>query len=254
MPTTPNKDSKPMSRRAFLRNSGLALGGVVLGGAFGTAIWKDREEQPQEAPPGASQTPAASGSYQDALMFFNQEQFRLTEAAVERIYPEDEHGPGAKKLGVAYYIDHQLAGNWGSNTKDYMMGPFSPGEATQGYQGRLTRASMFLIGLNGLKDYSQKTYGKAFPELEEAEQDEVLKAFEKGDKVKLNGTDAPSFFKNLRTFTLEGVYADPMYGGNKDMQGWKMRNYPGNQMSYYDQIEKDGLVKLEPKSLRDHMA
>ena len=53
--------------------------------------------------------------------------------------------------------------------------------------------------------------------------------------------------------TIEGVYADPMYGGNKDMMGWKMKRYPGNQPSYANEIEKDGFIVMEPKSLHDHM-
>jgi gluconate 2-dehydrogenase gamma chain len=44
-----------------------------------------------------------------------------------------------------------------------------------------------------------------------------------------------------------------MYGGNKNMAGWKMKNYPGAQDSYHDVMEKDGLIKLEPKSLNHHM-
>ena len=40
-----------------------------------------------------------------------------------------------------------------------------------------------------------------------------------------------------------------MYGGNKDMAGWKMKKFPGHQMSYKDIIQKDSLVKMDPKSL-----
>jgi hypothetical protein len=32
----------------------------------------------------------------------------FVEAAVERLFPTDAHGPGGKEAGVAYYIDQQL--------------------------------------------------------------------------------------------------------------------------------------------------
>jgi gluconate 2-dehydrogenase gamma chain len=54
--------------------------------------------------------------------------------------------------------------------------------------------------------------------------------------------------------TMEGVYSDPVYGGNKNMLGWKMRQYPGNQMSYTNIMEKTEFVVIEPRSLHDHFA
>ena len=40
-----------------------------------------------------------------------------------------------------------------------------------------------------------------------------------------------------------------MYGGNKDMAGWKMKNFPGHQMNYMNVLEKDEFVKIDPMSL-----
>lgn len=236
-----------MSRRNFLKNTGLALGGAIIGGSAigGVLLGGKKKQEPPAAPKPAE--------FNQALMYFNQEQFLITEAAAERIYPKDELGPGAKELGVAYYIDHQLASPWGINARDYMMGPFFKGEATQGSQTPIKRADIITLGLQGLKDYSQKKYGKDFQSLAENEQDEVLKVFEKGEEFALAGITTKTFFSLFRTFTLEGVYADPMYGGNKDMMGWSMRKYPGNQMSYYDVIEKDQFIQMKPLSLRDHM-
>ena len=48
---------------------------------------------------------------------------------LKRIYPEDEHGPGAIKLGAPFFIDKQLASPWGRNADDYMVRPFKPGES-----------------------------------------------------------------------------------------------------------------------------
>lgn len=239
--------SKSMSRRQFLIRSGYTLGGAVVGGVLGYLL-------PKEPPAGATQTPAApdQASFTDAMMFFTQEQFSITEAAVERIFPEDENGPGAKALGVAYFIDHQLASEWGFNARDYMQGPFFAGEKVQGYQGRLKRRDIFQIGLREIQNYSQTQYGKSFVNLTPEEQDAVLTAFQ-NDDVSLTTISASGFFSMLRSSTLEGIYSDPLYGGNRQMGGWIMRSYPGSQMSY-TQIMDQPFAEIPPRSLRDHVA
>jgi gluconate 2-dehydrogenase gamma chain len=183
-------------------------------------------------------------------MFFTPAQYQIVDAATERIFPADENGPGAKALGAAFYIDHQLAGAWGLNAREYMGPPFFVGEKVQGYQGRLRRREMFEIALQEIENASQTKYGKKFTTLTGEEQDAVLTAFET-DEIKLTTISPSGFFRLLRTSTIEGAYCDPLYGGNIDMNGWKMKNYPGNQMSYTDVIDKN-FTKIPPKSLQDH--
>ncbi len=237
-------EGKRSSRRSFLKNSGLTVGGIVLGGAVGTLLGNDSTTPTTET---NSNAPKPTENPNVALMYFTPEQYRTTEAAAERIYPKDKNGPGAKELLVAYYIDHQLAGGWGMGAKEYMSGPFYPGEPTQGYQGHLNRQQIFEIGLKGLMDQSLKTYEKSFAALSKEEQDAILTDFAEG-KVELKGTSSTYFFNVLRTATIEGAYADPLYGGNAGMEGWKMKNYPGHQTSFLNIIEKD-FVKIEPMAL-----
>jgi gluconate 2-dehydrogenase gamma chain len=261
---------KDSTRRAFLKQSGIALGGIVVGGAIGGTLLRPKpkvetkietkvQEKIVEKPvekvveKTVEKIVPQPVYYNQALMYFNLEQFAIAEAAAERIFPQDDLGPGAKELGAAFYIDHQLAGAWGNNSRDYMVGPFPKAEPTQGMQTKLTRKEIFALGLQALQDYSQQKYKKPFAELSAAEQDDVLKIFEAGEEVKVEGTSATAFFGLLRTATMEGIYSDPMYGGNKDMQGWKLKRYPGNQPSYFNDIEKDGFIVMEPMSLHDHM-
>ena len=108
------------SRRDFLKNSGLAIGGVAVGATLGG---KDEK----------STTTSEGTKHDHALEYFtNRAEFTILEQAAERVLPEDDNGLGAIGLGVAYYIDHQLAGKWGINAKDYRQGPFYEGEPTQG--------------------------------------------------------------------------------------------------------------------------
>jgi len=235
------KQSELLSRRKFLRNTGYTVGGLAVGGMLGGLL-----------PLGSAKKKDTAQNFNQALMFFTPEQFKICEAIVERIFPKDDNAPGAKDLGVAFYIDHQLAGDWGFNARDYMQPPFYKGEKVQGYQGRLRRRELFYIGLQEIQNHSQAVYKKDFTELKDDEQDQILKDFE-SDKANLTTISASGFFQLLRTATLEGVYSDPLYGGNKNMEGWKMRNYPGAQMAYADVIEKK-FKKIKPQSLKNHMA
>lgn len=242
-----DKNEKQSTRREFLKKSGYVTGGVVgggvLGGLIGSQFWQSED---------ASTSPATAQKHDQALQYFtDKENFQVLEQATERIFPEDDNGPGAIGLGVGYYIDHQLAGKWGINAKEYRQGPFYEGEPTQGYQTQLKHHEIYDLGIEAIKEYSQSTFDDNFISLEGEQQDEVLEALEK-DEVEMPGIKSSFFFEILRTSTLEGAYADPLYGGNKDMQGWKMKEYPGVQMGYsQEQVESQDFIEIEPASLHD---
>jgi len=239
-----------LSRRKFIKNSGIAVGGLAAGGVIGSVIpWRKNTETSEQQK--AGHETKGTKNYNQALMNFTKAEFAVVDAASERIFPKDDNGPGASELGVAFYIDHQLAGSYGFNARDYMEPPFFHGEDVQGYQGRLKRREIFKIGIRELQNYSHQQFDKGFTKLTEDEQDTVLKDFQE-DKVKLATISTSGFFELLRSATLEGLYSDPLYGGNVDMDGWRMKNYPGNVMSYKDIIEKD-FQEIEPSSLQDHM-
>lgn len=238
-----NKENpESLSRRKFIRNTSYTVGGLAVGGVLGSLIPLGTAKHHKEK---------KAENFNQALMYFTPQQYQITEEATERIFPKDKHGPGAKELGVAFYIDHQLAGNWGFNSREYMEAPFFKGEKVQGYQGRLKRRDIFDIGLQEIQNHSMAVYKKNFTDLKGEEQDAILKDFE-ADKVSLTTISPSGFFQMLRSATLEGVYSDPLYGGNKNMEGWKMRNYPGSQMAYAQVIEKD-FKKIKPQSLQNHM-
>lgn len=217
------------------------MGGLVLGGILGNPFTS--EEAPQPVP----EKPAGANLLTEAMQFFTRkEDFDTAAAAAEVIYPEDEHGPGAIGLGVPYYIDKQLATPWGRNADDFMKRPFRAGETP------LTRGDIMLQGLRKLNAVSQGDYKADFKDLEEDAQIELLQRFEAGE-VELHHVSSAAFFALLCQLTIEGCYADPMYGGNKDMAGWKMKEFPGAHMSNLDVVESDEFVYKEPVSLSDHM-
>lgn len=239
---------KGVSRRDFLKTSGIAAGTLVGGGLIGGLVGYNvkKEDTKSTEPSGGKKD---THQQNRGLMFFqNQDEFEILSQATERIFPEDDLGPGAIGLGVPYFIDNQLASNYGSNSREYMQGPFFKGEPTQGYQTPLTRAELFRTGIALMESEAKKRFDKSFTDIEGGQMDEILTDMQK-NVLEMKGTDSSFFFKLLRSATLEGAYADPIYNGNMDMEGWKMKGFPGHQMSYINDIEKEGFKKIEPKSI-----
>lgn len=272
-PRNPETKSDGMSRRNFLKNSGLVAGGLVGGSLFGGLVTNQFQKGDQK--PGTSNENTTE-IFEARTFFSRNEDFDLLSAATERIFPENENGPGAIELGVPYFIDRQLSSEWGTNANDYMNGPFpqiievdeyeeadtnqneqGPGSdlkvptPTPRYQSRMTRATMFLEGVHAIEREAQKKFGERFVKLEDTQQDEILQLFDNGE-AEMNGVSSSTFFNLLLGTTIEGVYADPVYGGNRNMEGWKMKEYPGPRMSYLNEIQEEEFIVMNPESLRNY--
>jgi gluconate 2-dehydrogenase gamma chain len=183
-------------------------------------------------------------------MFFTSDEAALIEAAVDRLIPPDDRGPGGKDAGCAVFIDRQLAGPYGRAAGLYMKPPFMPGAATQGYQMEDAPAVRYRAGLTALAGYVKANFsGKAFPELAPADQDKVLAGLETGS-IALPDVKTAEFFALLLQNTQEGFFADPVYGGNRDMAGWKLVGFPGARYDYRDWVERHNEVyPLPPVSI-----
>lgn len=112
----------------------------------------------------------------------------------------------------------------------------------------MTRGEIFRQGIAKLNEEAQTRYGKGFAELDGEQMDTILTAFQKNE-VEMKGVTSEFFFKLLRQATLEGAYADPIYNGNVNMDGWRMKGFPGHQMAYINVIEDEKFQVIEPKSI-----
>ncbi len=183
---------------------------------------------------------AASAPEIPSGAYFTAAEKAWIEAAVARLIPADELGPGAKEAGVADFIDHQLAGPYGSADTWYMNGPWQKGTPEQGYQLRLTPAQLYRTAIRDVEEHCRKTYGdRTFAQLDAHTQDEVLHGLD-ANKIKLPGAPANQFFDMLWRNTQEGFLADPMYGGNRNFAGWKLIGFPGPRYNYVAEIEQHG--------------
>lgn len=184
---------------------------------------------------------AASGSEEYHPNFFTDAEWTFLQAAVDRLIPADDHGPGALKAGVPEYIDRQMDTPFGHGKLWYMQGPFHPDAAPEmGYQLNLAPRDLYRHGIAACDGYCSKQYGgKTFATLDVQTQEAVLHDMEKG-KLAFDTVPSKTFFAALLGNTKEGFLADPLYGGNKDMVGWKMVGFPGARADFMDWIDQPG--------------
>ena len=208
------------------------LGGVasLVGVSFGARSqivdvlpWRPDAGDPPESPHAAE------------WMFFTPAEAETIEAVADRFIPPDETTAGGKDAGCAVFVDRQLAGPYGSRRELYVSPPFLKGQKNQGPQGQDGPAAIYRKALAARDAYARRHKGGIFAKLSPNNQDEILKPLERGD-VKLEGVDGQSFFETLLKAIREGFFADPIYGGNRDMCAWKMIGFPGARNDYRDCI------------------
>ena len=208
-----------MRRRHFLTFSATTLGGLLV-------YTLDRQPMRVHA--------QGEGKMRVPLRFFDEKEALIIAAAAARIFPSDATEPGATEAGVIIYIDRQLGGPYGRDRNRYTQPPFEDGVPEQGYQGKATPREVYREGLALL--------GPDFGGLTAAEQDE-----------KLRGIETTYFFRLLRQHTIEGMFCDPMHGGNAGLIGWQAIGYPGPYMSWSEHIEQHygKAYRPKPRSLSD---
>ena len=233
------------NRRDFLKTVG-TVGATGIAAAVGV-------ESPADAQtPAAAKAASASAPVSHAYTFLTAPEAAFIEAAVDRLIPADELTPGGTDCGVATFIDRQLAGAWGSGDRMYMQGPWDKGVPTQGYQSPMTPAELFRAGIAATNAYCRKTLQKEFDRLTADQQITVLQDMEQG-RAALDGVPTQEFFNLLLATTMQGFFADPVYGGNRDKVAWKMIGFPGVIAIYSEHIKtyRNKKYDVEPKSILD---
>jgi gluconate 2-dehydrogenase gamma chain len=238
------RNTSALERRSFLKSIGIA-GAVGTTAAIPPALIPSAADAQMRIP-----TPTASPV--PAYLFLNQDEQAFIEPAIDTLIPADDVGPGALESGVAIYIDRQLAGAFGNGARLYMQGPFEPGTPQQGYQLPLLPNELIRAGIADANAWCQSSRMKFFADLTPADRAVVLKELET-NKATFRSVPPPAFFGMLLQLTMEGYFADPAYGGNKDKAVWKMIGFPGVGGMYADDIEtyRNKPYPHETKSIQD---
>jgi gluconate 2-dehydrogenase gamma chain len=190
------------ARRAFLVGAVAGAGVVAGGGIAPPALAQSTPATPAAAPAHAHTPGAGLGA------FLNAENSATITALAERLMPGAPGKPGATEAGVLNYIDLALAGAY-SDQQDF-----------------------YRRGLASLDAYCRSAHQQSFTQLSAAQQDEVIKALEDGKATGFSWPSPQAFFNTVRVHTIEGMFADPVYGGNKDFAGWRLVGFPGAQPQF----------------------
>jgi len=234
-----SEDSVP--RRQFLLGAGLA--GTAIAAGLAEPVEAQQPAPAAALPPAADVEPFVTLTALEAAFIV---------AAVDTLIPADELSPSGSDCGVAVFIDRQLAGAYGGGARLYRDGPFPKGKPELGYQLALNPREFFRAGIAAANDWTRKTYGKDFDRLAEPERVAALKAMEAG-KAEFPGFTSGMFFEALLQISMEGFFADPIYGGNRDKAAWKMVGYPGLPATYREEIKTYLGKKYDkpPRSIAD---
>ena len=145
-----------------------------------------------------------------------------------------------------------MAGSYGKGDRLYLEGPFPEGTPQQGYQLRMTPAELIRAGIADVNNYAREKYKNTFDLLSAMDRVSVMSDLD-GRKVDLPTVPTDTFFSLVLQLTVEGYFADPMYGGNKNKASWKMIGFPGATAMYADKIEpfRNKPYTAEPMSIQD---
>jgi gluconate 2-dehydrogenase gamma chain len=194
--------TRQASRREFLARAAAGAGAVASAGLAGEAAAGSQEQHTDPGAPAAAQ-PRSDGHEHRA--FFNDGDAATMAAFTERLMPGAPGKPGAREADVLNYIDLALAGAY-ADLQDF-----------------------YRRGLAQLEEHCRQIYNESFVRLATARQDDVIRTLEEGKAAKFTWPTAQEFFNTIRTHTMEGMFADPIYGGNKEFAGWRLVGFPGAQ-------------------------
>ncbi|MBP2168223.1 gluconate 2-dehydrogenase gamma chain [Erwinia toletana] len=162
-------------------------------------------------------------------------------AIFDRLIPADQHGPSASEAGCIEFIDGELAGEYGAGAALYLDGPMQRENEEQlmgSPQFLATPKERYMTGLKALEAWAQVHHQASFHTLQADQIDEFLRAMETG-KINLSEqVNSQAFFELMLQNAREGYLSDPIYGGNKNMAGWKMIGFPGARYDYRPYIER----------------
>ena len=144
--------------------------------------------------------------FQETLSLTHEE-LRTVCAIFERLFPSDENSSGAQEIGAHRYLDRALAGAYERELNTYR------------------------LGLEAINRASISKFSQRFEDCNSSDQDALLTELEAGTLPDFVSPSQQSFFNVLVKHLREGLFSDPMYGGNKDKLGWQFMQFPGVHMT-----------------------
>jgi hypothetical protein len=269
-----------LSRRSFLKLAGAGMGAVISLSACEVMEQEEAASRDFEVPlskweqyphvPGPEDLPPPG-----TLGFFTLDEARTVEALTATILPGSPDDPGAREAGVVFYIDALLWFDRGFGTRTYYRAPFAiPYEGDSppvlrnailtevlfipkdmmdrfGWQSVLTPREVYRMGIQAVDNFANSDHGSKYTELSEEQQEQVMSALANDEMDPIGGLPSSDFFNLLRDHTIQGMFGDPAYRGNRDLAGWRLIGYPGAQRAYtpIDMQDEAFFERREPQRM-----
>ena len=149
-------------------------------------------------------------------------------ALVEGLFPRDDLGPGAADIGVVDYLARAFLGPY----RDWV--------------------PAYRRVLAALDAAAERDHGRRFASLAPEPRDAIIGRLERARLDGLRHPDDERFFTALCQHLREGLFGDPIHGGNRGMLGWRLIGFPGAQFGYTEaEQELDAPIGREPRSVSD---
>ncbi|MFB6196300.1 MAG: gluconate 2-dehydrogenase subunit 3 family protein [Haloplanus sp.] len=236
-------DHVKLDRRTFVRLAGAGAVSSTAGcGSDGSEATTDTATA--TATETETADPTETAAPEESYAFFDAEQAAVVSTVVDRLLPGGDDRPSATELSVVRYIDRALRRE--------------PFYETAHDDRRFQTA--YTDGIDRLQETAQAMFGRPIPDLDEGQIDRLLSKI--SDRSAPGWADVPApnpvtmtipstaFLALLRDHAVEGYYAQPKYGGNVDLEGWRQAGYVGPFVEGYTPEE----LKPPWKSVEDHEA
>ncbi len=136
-------------------------------------------------------------------LVFTTRQQSTARALFATLFPSDALQPGATEIGVLDYVE-RLLGGFG-----------------QDLQGQYQR------GLDTVDAAARSMFGQPYAQCSPEERQALVRRLEKGALDVGHAQSQREVMDLLVGHMQEGLFADPVHGGNRDKQGWKLLRHPG---------------------------
>lgn len=153
-------------------------------------------------PTGVFVSDVATAPERERLETFTATEADTVDAMLGRLIPADQNGPGAIEARVLRYVDRALSGDLAGSRSDYT------------------------AGVAATNAYARSRFGDDFADLTAARQDTILDEMERNVATGFSPSSR-AFFDLLREHALQGMFGDPVHGGNADFIGWDLIGFYG---------------------------
>lgn len=230
-----------VTRRTFLKGSAGAMATLAVAKAYQLDAVAQEEN------------PALTG-YQ----FFNANEAQSIDALAEVFWPTTDDSPGGSDAGVVYYIDGALSGIYRDYQGVYRQGVTWLNDAANEAEGsnfaglELEQQTAVVQGIYQAEedaDEADDPAGQDDPDIPQATPAPgTVDELETDEPTLASGapvvTSLYQFVEFARNHTMEGLFSDPVHGGNRDFAGWRAVGYPGPYY-VYDEEQQQSFEPLD---------